>query len=136
MKARVIVSIIIKRNGDYLFGRKDKGIGPYPDTWHNLGGGVDLKKENLEEGAKREVKEEAGIEIKNLKRLLFDEDYEPDKKGTKTHFLFLVFEAEYKSGELKAGDDIRELRWFKKKELKNIPLTRPTIKLFKELGII
>jgi hypothetical protein len=66
----------------------------------------------------------------------FDEDYESNKRGEMTHYIFLVFKARHKSGEAKASDDVTELRWFDKSELGKISLTRPSIKLFKELGYI
>lgn len=136
MKSRLIVSAIIKKEEKYLLGRKPKDTPPYPNTWHLLGGGVNLEEENIEEALRREVKEEAGIELGELKRISFDEDYEPNKHGEETHYIFLVFEGEYKSGELKAGDDIHELKWIPQHALKSLLLTRPSIKLFKELRII
>lgn len=136
MNNRLIVSAIIKKDDKYLLGLKPDNVHPYPNTWHLLGGGVNLNEENLEEAIKREVKEEAGIEIGSLERVSFDEDYEPNKHGEKTHYVFLVFKGEYASGELKANDDIHKLKWFSQEELKEISLTRPSIKLFKELKII
>lgn len=132
MNSRVTVSAIIRKGNKYLFGRRLKNIFPYANTWMILGGGVHLDDEKLEEGLRREIKEEAGIEITNIKRFSFDEDWEKNKKEELTHYLFLVFTADYKSGKEKAGDDIKELRWFSKEELKKVPLSRPTIKLFKE----
>lgn len=136
MKSRLIVAAIIKKGDKYLLGLKPNNIPPYPNTWHLLGGGVNLEEENLEEAIRREVREEASIELGVIKRVSFDEDYEPNKHGEKTHYVFLVYEGEYKSGELKADDDIHELKWFSPAEIKNISLTRPSIKLFKELEII
>lgn len=101
-----------------------------------LGGGVNLDEEDLEDAIRREVREELGIELGDLKRVSFDEDDEPNKHGEMTHYVFLVFEGEYKSGDLEANDDIHELKLFSNSELNNIPLTRPSIKLFKELKII
>lgn len=134
MNSRVIVSAIIKKGNQFLLGRKSKDVGPYPNSWHLIGGGVNLEEETTEEAIIREIKEETGIEIEGLKKVSFDEDYEPDKKGEMTHYVFLVYKCEYKSGKPKAQDDIEELRWFSKSELKNIPLTRPSIKLLRELG--
>lgn len=136
MSSRLVVAIIVKNKGKYLLGRKPKDVGPYPNTWHLLGGGVNLEDETLEEAIRREAKEEAGIELGELQRVWFDDDYEPNKHGEKTHYVFVVFLGEYKSGELKANDDINELRWFSKEELKEIPLPRTSIKLFKHLEII
>lgn len=136
MKSRVVVSAIIKKGDKYLLGQKRKDVGPYPNTWHLIGGGVELENETLEEGIRREIREEAGIEVGELSRFTFDEDNEPDKNGIMTHYLFLVYDAEYKSGEVMANDDIAELAWFTEDELKSIPLTRPLKKRLLEKGIL
>lgn len=136
MKSRLIVAVIVKKGEKYLLGRKPNNQGPYPNTWHLLGGGVNLDQEKLEEAVAREIREESGIEVKDIQRVSFDEDYEPDKHGEMTHYVFLVYQADYKSGRAKAEDDIKEIKWFTALELKNIPLTRPSVKLFKELQLI
>lgn len=136
MKSRLVVAAVIKKGDEYLFGQKPNNKGPYPNAWHLLGGGVDLEKETVEEAVIREIKEEAGIEVENIQRVSFDEDYEKDKHGEMTHYVFLAYQATYKSGALKAQDDIATLQWFTLEELRTIPLTRPTIKLFKEVGYL
>lgn len=54
MNHRIIVSAIIEHNGKYLFGRKPKDIGPYPNTWRLLGGGVSIQEETLLDAIRRE----------------------------------------------------------------------------------
>lgn len=132
MKSRVVVVAIIEKNGKILMGQKTKDVGPYPNTWHLPGGGVNLENESLEEAVKREIKEETGLELKNLERVSFDEDNEPDKHGIMTHYVFLVFHAE-PIGEYVASDDLKQLRWVDKSELQDLPLTRPSIKYFREI---
>lgn len=136
MKSRLVVTGIVKKGDAYLFGQKSNNKGPYPNTWHLLGGGVNLEEETAEDAMRREIKEEAGIEVDNLERVSFDEDYEPDKHGEMTHYVFLVYQANYKSGDLQPKDDIEKLQWVHKSKLKNISLTRPSVKLFKELKLI
>jgi len=135
MKTRVIVSAIIEKNRKFLFGKKPQNIGPYPNTWHLLGGGI-KQGESIIDAVKREVLEESGIEITDIEPISFDEDLEPNKHGIKTHYVFLVFKTKYKSGELKPKDDITELKWIDKTTLKSIELNRPTVKLFKKLKLI
>lgn len=135
MQSRVVVAAVIKKKKSFLFGRKKKDIGPYPNTWHLLGGGVE-EGENFENAITREILEEAGIEIANLKKIGSSQDEEPNKHGELTHYIFHIFSCDYKSGELKPGDDIVELKWFSQSELKTIPLTRPSIKFFKQQGLI
>ncbi len=136
MKSRLIVSAIIKKDDTYLLGKKPKDIGPYPNTWQIIGGGVNLEKETAKEAIVREIKEETGIEVRDIKRIWFDEDDEPDKRGELTHYIFLVYEAYYASGEVKAQDDIAELQWFTQSELKKLSLPRPSVKLFKSLHLL
>ncbi len=136
MKARVVVICLVEKEGKFLLGRKAPGVGPYPDTWHTPGGGVELEHESLEEGITREIDEETGLKIKNLRRLNFDEDIEPNKHGEQTRYVFLAFGADYESGELKENDEIVTLKWFSPKELTTIELNRASIKLFKEIGLI
>lgn len=63
MKARVVVSVIIEKDGKVLLGRKADGVGPYPDTWRLIGGGVNLEEESVLDALKRETREEAGIDL-------------------------------------------------------------------------
>ncbi|KKR48418.1 MAG: hypothetical protein UT86_C0005G0002 [Candidatus Magasanikbacteria bacterium GW2011_GWC2_40_17] len=135
MKTRVIVSAVIEKDRDLLFGRKKINVGPYPNTWHLIGGGVD-DGESLVDAIKREIKEEAGIEVEISRSLGFDEDYEPNKHGEITHYIFLVFLAKYVSGEIKADDDIEKLEWISKDKLAKIELNKPSIKLFKQMGYL
>jgi len=134
-KTRVIVCAIIEKNNSLLFGRKKEKMGPYPNAWHLLGGGVH-DGESLNDAIKREIKEESGIEVEITKSLGFDEDSEPSKNGETTHYIFLAFLAKYVSGEIKADDDIKRLAWIEKEELAKIELTKPSLRLFKEIGYL
>lgn len=136
MKARVIVVGLIEKEGKFLLGKKSKDVGPYPNTWHIPGGGVNLEEESLENALRREIMEEASIEIEEIRRIGFDEDDEPDKHGEMTHYIFLAFRAKYKSGEVKPGDDMDELSWIDRDELKNLNLNKPSKKLLKSLNLI
>jgi 8-oxo-dGTP diphosphatase len=105
MKTRVIISAVIENGDKLLFGKKRENIGPYPNTWHLIGGGIE-DAESLEDAIKREIKEEANIEVEIIESLGFDEDFEPNKHGELTHYVFLVYRVKYVSGKPKADDDI------------------------------
>jgi len=134
-KTRLIVSSIIEDGDKILFGRKEENVGPYPNTWHFIGGGVD-DGESIEEAMKREIREETGIEVEIVERLGFDEDYEPNKRGEPMHYVFLFFRTKYISGTPQANDDIMKLQWFLKSELPVEELNRPSVRLFQRIGYI
>ena len=67
--------------------------------------------ESIEEAVHREVLEEVGIKIKNLK-------YQRSQSWPFPNSLMLAFTAEYESGDIKVdGDEILKANWFKKDEI-------------------
>ena len=65
----------------------------------------------IEEAVHREVLEEVGIKIKNLK-------YQRSQSWPFPNSLMLGFTAEYESGDIKVdGDEIVRALWFKKDEI-------------------
>lgn len=67
--------------------------------------------EAIEEAVHREVSEEVGIRIKNLK-------YMKSQSWPFPNSLMLAFTAEYESGDIKVdGDEIVRAKWFKKDEI-------------------
>ena len=67
--------------------------------------------ESIEESVHREVLEEVGIKIKNLK-------YLKSQSWPFPNSLMLGFEAEYESGNIKVdGDEILKAKWFKKDKI-------------------
>lgn len=67
--------------------------------------------ETIEEAVHREVLEEVGIKIKNLK-------YEKSQSWPFPNSLMLGFSAEYESGDIKVdGDEILKAKWLKKDEI-------------------
>lgn len=67
--------------------------------------------ESIEEAVHREVSEEVGIKIKNLK-------YMKSQSWPFPNSLMLGFTAEYKSGDIKVdGDEILKAKWFKKDDI-------------------
>lgn len=136
MKSRIIVVGLIKKDSKVLLGQKPPGVGPYPNTWHIPDGGVNLEEENCEEAILREIREETGLEVKNLKKVAWDTDVELDKQGEPTYYIFLQFSCDYESGKLTPGDDMHRFEWVEINNLSNYNLNKPTRILLEKLGYI
>lgn len=89
------VSIIIKKGNKVLIGKR-KNI-PGHGEWGFPGGHLEFR-ECFEDCVKREVMEEAGIKIKNIKFQALTNDIRPKEK---THYVTLFFTADYGSGKVK-----------------------------------
>lgn len=108
-RPKVGVGVIIKRDGKVLLGKRKNAHGE--GSWCFPGGHLEFN-EKLEECAKREVKEEVGIGIKNLKLSNFTNDiFENEDK----HYITLFLIGEYASGEveLKEPEKCERWEWFK-----------------------
>lgn len=106
---RIAPAIIVAiRNGDKLLMAKHS----YHDNIrYALIAGFVEPGESIEEAVHREVAEEIGIKIKNLK-------YMRSQSWPFPNSLMLGFTAEYESGDIKVdGDEILKAKWFKKDEI-------------------
>lgn len=105
----VIVAIT---RGDRLLLARNKNF--VPGLYSVLAGFVEVG-ENLEECVKREIREEVGIEVKNIK-------YFGSQPWPFPNSLMLAFTAEYESGEIRPdGSEIAEAGWFSVEEIPKIP---------------
>ena len=88
------VSVIVKKGNKVLVGRRRniKGNG----TWAFPGGHLEFR-ESFEDCIRREVMEEAGIKIRNIKFQTLTNDIHPKEK---THYVTLFFTSSYRSGKV------------------------------------
>lgn len=90
---RIGVAVIIKKGNQVLFGERKGSHGA--GTWSIPGGHLEFG-ESIQECALREVAEENGVTISNVKFLDFTEDYfTPEEK----HYVTMYLVADYVSGE-------------------------------------
>lgn len=90
------------------------------NLWGVIGGCMELG-ESFEEVAKRELKEETGLEIEELKMIDVisgKETFRTYPNGDKLYDITAIYEVRKFSGELRINDDeSKELKWFKLSEL-------------------
>ena len=99
-------AIVLDARGRVLLGRR--GIEPHRGLW-DTPGGFTKPGESLEECVRRELREEAGVEIEVVRLVLTAPDFYGDT-GEATVNAF--FECRLLTGEPRADDDVDELRWF------------------------
>lgn len=90
---RVGVGVFVWKDGKFLMGKRRGSHGP--NTWSVPGGHLELN-ESWEECAKREVLEETGMEVGNIRFLAATNDiFTQDNK----HYITIWVECEWKSGQ-------------------------------------
>jgi len=88
------------------------------------------------EGARRELREETGLDLRELTLVKdYEAFYDPCKGGADYHEWHL-YKAEYSEGELKGDSESKKIAFFKPESIKELKLTIPTERFLKEIGII
>ena len=101
---RAMVVGLVERGGEVLIVRKGVAPGHFlSGQWHVPGGRVEAG-ESLEAAVKREIGEEAGIEVDVVESLGV---VELEEQRAKAHW----FRCVHRGGELRAGDDVVEVEY-------------------------
>ena len=103
--------MVLIENGKILLIKRARE--PFRGEWATPGGRID-DGETAEQCAKREMKEETGLDIEIIKLTGLYSDPNRDPRG----IIAAAYLVKRTGGEIKAGDDAAEAQWF---DLDNLP---------------
>jgi ADP-ribose pyrophosphatase len=131
---RVGVGAVVLREGRILLVRR--GVEPARGLWAIPGGGLQLG-ETLQEGAEREILEETGIVIRAGEPVFTCDSLQRDEEGRlRFHYVIVDMSADYVNGDVKGADDALEARWVAPAEIRELAVTKTTLKLLTQIGFI
>ena len=107
---RVGCSVLIKSNNKLLLGIRNKE--PNKGLIITPGGGVELF-ENMIDTVKREIMEETGLEITNIKQL---KTYEIINKPDE-HRIIIYWSADYYKNSIHSASDLTNAKFYSKEEI-------------------
>jgi 8-oxo-dGTP diphosphatase len=116
------VGAVVLREDEVLLVRR--GQEPSRGKWSIPGGVLELG-ETIGEAARREVREECGLEIEVGPVVeIRDAIFRDDAGRIQFHYVLIDIVARYVGGELTIGSDAQEARWVGKSELPRFDLTQ------------
>jgi len=118
------IGCIVFRDDRVLLVRRGKP--PRIGQW-SLPGGAQHLGETAEAAARRELREEAGIEVGPLALAIVVDAISHDTTGrAQYHYTIIDFAAVWLAGEARAGDDVTEVAWASPQEFEAFALTPAT----------
>ena len=118
------VGALIVENGRVVVIKR--GNAPLLGEWSIPGGMLELG-ETLRQGAEREALEETGLVVRATELLGVFDRIVPDEEGNIVyHYVLIDFLCQRLSGELRAGADAADARWFTPEEIEKLPLALDT----------
>lgn len=121
----ICANVFIRKDDKYLVLRRSPLKKYAPGVIHPVGGKVDIG-ENPYQTATREVKEEAGVTVKNMRLEAVIQEIEP-VKGEPYNWLVFHFSADFDEGEVITTEE-GELIWQSTDEIRNEKLF-PSVRL-------
>ncbi len=109
--------------------------GYWQGKWICPGGKLELG-ETIEEGIKREVKEETDLDIELTRQLVPFDTVVKENSKVILHVIYIDYMARLVKGELRPASDVGEGRWVERKNLSQLELHADTIRLFKIAGLM
>lgn len=124
------VGVILYDKGRVLIIKR--AFEPSANRWSIPGGAVELG-ESVREAARREIKEELGLDVKirDVVEVLDNVVYEGDR--IKYHYVLIDFWAEVQGGTLQPNKECLDVQWVYENELDTFDLTRGARKAIQEV---
>lgn len=134
----IVVAINHNEKDEYLICRMPQDRGVFPGQWGLPGGGIE-EGERMEAALRRELREELGIEVSDIKPLFFKDGQHTksfaDGSQREVYMIFLIFSCRANSSELKLSPEFSDYDWVKRDELLSYQLNNATIETFQQAGL-
>jgi 8-oxo-dGTP diphosphatase len=118
---------LILRRGRVLL--VERGREPLKGYW-SLPGGVLEVGEHLEDGVRREVLEETGLEVQPLGVFeIFERINRDESNRTEYHYVLVDYLCRLAGGELRPADDVSRVEWVRRADLSRYRITEGTLEV-------
>lgn len=115
-------ALIFNAQGQLFLMRSHKWRG----QWVIPGGHVELG-ETMEQALRREIREETGLEIRDIEFICFQEFIHDDRFWRRRHFIFFDYTCRTDSTEVVLNDEAQEYVWVDLDRAKELPVEWYTV---------
>ena len=141
MRKRTILCPLIENDGAYLLCKMPSHRGVFPGQWALSGGGLE-EGETIEEGLRREIREELGeaLTIDSVSPWTFRDDTRiktyPDGSTEEIYMIYLIFDCHATNRDVAFNEEFEAIAWAPPAELSSYDLNDATKLTLKAKGLI
>lgn len=141
MRQRIIVCPLIRNEGEYLLCRMPIDRGVFPGQWALSGGGLEPG-ETIEDGLRREIREELGdgLQIGAVAPWTFRDDVRtktyPDGSTEQIYMIYLIFECLALNRAVSISDEFDSFAWVNPRDLARYDLNEATKITLRHRGLL
>ena len=125
----IVVGLVRNRRGDLLLCRMSPDRGVFPGQWGLPGGGIEPG-ETMEQALRREMREELGVEIDDIRPAFFKDGLHEktfaDGSIRSVYMIFLLFHCRAVDEALRLNEEFAEYRWVREDEAMRLDLNEQT----------
>lgn len=133
----IVVGLVWNRRRELLLCRMHPERGVFPGQWGLPGGGIEPG-ERMVEALRRELREEIGVEVADVRPAFFkDGEYlKSGADGTRrpVYMIFLLFHCTARSDDVSLNDELDDYRWVGEDDLGELDLNSETRDTLDRLG--
>lgn len=133
----IVVGLVWNCRGELLLCKMSPDRGVFPGEWGLPGGGIEPG-EKMDDALRRELREEIGTEVEQIRPAFFKDCLHPkifaDGITRSVYMIFLLFHCTASSEDLRLNEEFAEYRWVREDDLAGMELNGETIDTFKQLG--
>jgi len=133
----IVVGLVWKENNELLLCKMKPNRGVFPGQWGFPGGGIEPGEPMLE-ALIRELREELGIEVRDIKPAFFKDGlYEkllPDGDKQAVYMIFLIFHCQAQNEFIELNEEFSEYCWVGESEVYDLDLNPETIDTLQKIG--
>lgn len=133
----IAVGLVWNARNQLLFCRMHPDRGVFPGQWGFPGGGIEPG-EQMREALRRELREEIGIEVDQIRPAFFKDGLYSktfcDGHSAPVYMIFLLFHCRTRSEELVLNEELVQYRWVDEAEAHDLELNRETEDTLERLG--
>jgi nucleoside triphosphatase len=125
----IVVGLVWNKDGKLLLCKMNPKRGVFPGQWGLPGGGIEPG-EQMEDALRRELREELGVEIREIRPAFFKDSLRkktlPDGLQIPVYMIFLLFHCTALDDQLQLNEEFTEYRWVSAEEIKGLNLNEET----------